>query len=114
MNKNIINRDPHEPAFLPFEKATPQAPVEPELTKSQFIRCRLRQLFYVALIAGILYGGYRLLVKILTPEVLTIIGIIVSFLILRWVVRIVLRIAFTILSFIFWFIIICALLFVVL
>ena len=109
-----MNRDPHEPAFLPFEKPAPQAPAEPELTKSQLIRWRLRQLFYIALIVGILYGGYRLLAKILTPEVLTVIGIIAGFLILRWIVRIVLRIAFTIFSLIFWLVIICVLILMVL
>lgn len=109
-----MNRDPHEPTFLPFEKQAPQAQVEQKQTKSQLVRWRLRQLFYVALIVCILYGSYRLLDKILTPEVLTIIGIIVGFLILHRIVRIVLRIAFTIFSLTFWFIIICALLLAIL
>ncbi|MBR8758702.1 hypothetical protein IX327_000080 [Porphyromonas levii] len=109
-----MNRDPHESAFLPFEKQTPQDPAEPELTKAQLIRWRLRQLFGIALIVGILYGGYRLLAKILTPEVLTVIGMIAGFLILRWIVRIVLRIAFTIFSLIFWLVIICTLLLIAL
>ncbi|MDN4754806.1 hypothetical protein QYZ87_09815 [Porphyromonadaceae bacterium W3.11] len=68
------------------------------MTKSQLIRWRLRQLFAIVLSIGILYGGYRLLAMILTPEVLTLIGIVAGFLILRWIVRIVLRIAFTIFS----------------
>ena len=109
-----MNRDSHEPAFFPFEKPAPQSLVEPKLTKSQLIRWRLRQLFGIALIVGILYGGYRLLAKILTPEVLTFIGIIAGFLVLRWIVRMVLRIAFTIFSLVVWLVIICTVLLAVL
>ncbi|MBR8764231.1 hypothetical protein IX335_001458 [Porphyromonas levii] len=104
-----MNKDPHEPAFLPFDKQAPKAPPEAELSKSQLIRWRLRQLFPLALFICILYGGYRLLAKILTPEVLTVIGIIAGFLTLRWIVRIVLRIAFTIFSLVFWLVFICVL-----
>lgn len=114
MNKKVMNRDPHEPVLLPCEKPAPQTQAEPKLSKSQLIRWRLRQLFCIALIVGIFYGGYRLLAKILTPEVLTVIGIIAGFLILRWIIRIVLRIAFTIFSLIFWIILICATLLAVL
>ncbi len=104
-----MNKDPHEPAFLPFEKRAPHAPAEPELTKSQLIRWQLRQFFYIAFVFGILYVGYRLLAKILTPEVLTIIGIITGFLLLRWIVRTVLRIAFTLFNLVFWLVFICVL-----
>lgn len=104
-----MNKDPHEPAFLPFEKQAPKAPPESELSKSQLIRWRLRQFFCIAFVFGILYVGYRLLAKILTPEVLTVIGIIAGFLTLRWIVRIFLRIAFTIFSLIFWLVFICVL-----
>ncbi|WP_211833383.1 hypothetical protein [Porphyromonas levii] len=60
MNKIVMNKDPHEPAFLPFEKQAPKAPPESELSKSQLIRWRLRQFFYIAFVFGILYVGYRL------------------------------------------------------
>lgn len=109
-----MNRDPNEPAFLPCEKQVPKTQAEPKLFKSQLFRWRLRQLFTLALFLCILYGGYRLLAKILTPEVLTVIGIIAGFLILRWIVRTILRIAFTIFSLVFWIILICALLLAVL
>lgn len=105
-----MNRDPHEPAFLPCEKQAPQTQAEPKLSKSQLIRWRFRQLSAIVLTIGIFYGGYRLLVKILTPEVLTVIGIIAGFLILRWIIRIVLCIAFTIFSLVFWLVIIWAML----
>ncbi|MBR8730284.1 hypothetical protein IX332_001625 [Porphyromonas levii] len=103
-----MNRDPHEPTLLPCEKQVSQASVKPKLTKSQLIRWRLRQLFHIAFVFFVFYVGYRLLAKILTPEVLTVIGIIAGFLILRWITRIVLRIAFTIFSLVFWLFIICA------
>lgn len=105
-----MNRDQHEPAFLPCEKQAPQTQAEPKLSNSQLIRWRLRQLFGIILIVGTLYVGYRFLTKILTPEVLTVIGIIAGLLMLRWIIRIVLRIAFTIFSLIFWIILTCILL----
>lgn len=105
-----MNRDPHEPALLPCEKPASQTQAEPKLSKSQLIRWRLRQLFGIVLIVGVLYVGYRFLIKILTPEVLTVIGINAGLLILRWIIRIVLRIAYTIFSLIFWIILTCILL----
>lgn len=99
MNKIVMNRDLHAPAFLPFEKQAPKAPPESELVKSQLIRWRHRQFFCIAFVFCILYVGYRLLAKIiLTPEVLNTVAIITGFLVLRWIIRIVLRIAFTIFS----------------
>jgi len=114
MNKIVMNKDPHEPTFLPFEKQAPKAPPESELSKSQLIRWRLRQFFCIAFVFGILYVGYRLLAKILTPEVLNVVAIITGFLVLRWIIRIVLRIAFTIFSLIFWLVVICVVLLAIL
>lgn len=109
-----MNKDPHEPAFLPFEKQAPKAPPESELNKSQLIRWRLRQFFYIAFVFSIFYAGYRLLAKILTPEVLNVVAIITGFLVLRWIIRLILRIAFTIFSLVFWIVVICVALLVVL
>lgn len=107
VNKIVMNRDPHEPAFLPCEKQVSQTSVKPKLTKSQLIRWRLRQLFYIAFVFCVFYVGYRLLAKILTPEVLNVVAIITGFLTLRWIIRLILRIAFTIFSLVFWIVVIC-------
>lgn len=109
-----MNKDPHEPAFLPFDKQAPKAPPESELSKSQLIRWRLRQFFCIAFVFCILYVGYRLLAETLTTEALNVVAIITGFLVLRWIIRFILCIASTIFNLVFWLVVICAVLLVVL
>ena len=58
--------------------------------------------------------AYRLLSKLVTPQVVTAISILGSFLLLRFVVKVILEITFTLLRYLFWFAVLCAILLCVL
>lgn len=65
------------------------------------------------MLAVVVGGGY-LLARLVTPEVVTVAGILVGFLLLRFVLRTILKIAFTMLSVLFWLAILGAILLCVL
>ena len=63
---------------------------------------------------SIVIGAIWLISKIVTPQVVTVISVIAGFLILRFIVRVILKVAFTLLSILFWLAILCAILLCVL
>jgi len=64
--------------------------------------------------AALLIGFVSLLSKLITPQVVTAISILGSFLLLRFVVKVILQITFTLLRYLFWFAVLCAILLCVL
>ena len=63
---------------------------------------------------ALLIGFVSLLSKLITPQVVTAISILGSFLLLRFVVKVILQITFTLLRYLFWFAVLCAILLCVL
>ena len=63
---------------------------------------------------SIVIGAIWLISKIVTPQVVTVVSVIAGFLILRFIVRVILKVAFTLLSILFWLAIVCAILLCVL
>ena len=59
---------------------------------------------------ALLIGFVSLLSKLITPQVVTAISILGSFLLLRFVVKVILQITFTLLRYLFWFAVLCAIL----
>ena len=59
-------------------------------------------------------GAVWLISKIVTPQVVTAVSVIAGFLILRFIGRVILKVAFTLLSMLFWLAIVCAILLCVL
>ena len=68
----------------------------------------------LAILLSIVIGAIWLISKIVTPQVVTAISVIAGFLILRFIVRVILRVTFMLLSFLFWLAILCAILLCVL
>ncbi|MDU3909852.1 MAG: hypothetical protein E7G86_09380 [Prevotella bivia] len=68
----------------------------------------------LAILLSIVIGAIWLISKIVTPQVVTVVSVIAGFLILRFIVRVILKVAFTLLSILFWLAIVCAILLCVL
>lgn len=99
----------HRPTFIRWGNAAPSE--EQAQPKQGFSWAKLIELcLTLAVIAGV---GY-LLARLVTPEVVTVAGILVGFLVLRFVVRTILKIAFTLLSVLFWLAVLGAILLCVL
>ena len=62
----------------------------------------------LAILLSIVIGVIWLISKIVTPQVVTAVSVITGFLILRFIVRIILKVTFTLLSILFWLAILCA------
>lgn len=110
MTKLLMNTDErHRPTFIRWGNAAPSE--EQAQPKQGFSWAKLIELcLTLAVIAGV---GY-LLARLVTPEVVTVAGILVGFLVLRFVVRTILKIAFTLLSVLFWLAVLGAILLCVL
>lgn len=74
----------------------------------------LDTLHWLSHILALLIGFVSLLSKLVTPQVVTAISILRSFLLLRFVVKVILQITFTLLRYLFWFAVLCAILLCVL
>ena len=68
----------------------------------------------LVILLSIIIGAVWLISKIVTPQVVTAISVIAGFLILRFIVRVILRVTFMLLIFLFWLAILCAILLCVL
>ena len=94
-----MNYDPHSPIFIrgkaSLDKQT-KAPAPP--TRS----IDWRRLIELALLLALVVAAVYLVSRFVTPQLVTIVGIIAGFLLLRFVVRTVLQVTFTILGFLFW------------
>ena len=66
------------------------------------------------ILLSIFIGAVWLISKIVTPQVVNAISVIAGFLILRFIVRVILKVTITLLSILFWLAILCAILLCVL
>ena len=115
MNTIIMNQDVHTPAFIKADVSNKternrQQPTSPKQVR-HFGWTRFIEL---TILLSIVIGAIWLTSKIVTPQVVTAVSVIAGFLILRFIVRIVLKITFTLLSILFWLAILCAILLCVL
>ncbi len=69
-----------------------------------------RRLIELALLLALVVAALYLVSRVVTPQVVQIMSVIVGFLLLRFVVRTVLQVTFTILGFLFWLAIFVAIL----
>ena len=115
MNTIIMNQDVHTPAFIKADVSNKternrQQPTSPKQVR-HFGWTRFIEL---TILLSVVIGAIWLTSKIVTPQVVTVVSVIAGFLILRFIVRIVLKITFTLLSILFWLAILCAILLCVL
>lgn len=116
MNYKVMTSDVHSPAFIRMgkqssqnEKSTMADPSMKEVRRFPWARI-IGQIAFVGIIVGVIY----LLSKLVTPQVVTVVSVIVGFLVLRFVVKVILQVTFTLLRYIFWIAILCAILLCVL
>ena len=115
MNTFIMNQDVHTPAFIKADASNKtdkdkQQPTSPK----QVRRFSWTRFLELAILFSIVIGAVWLISKIVTSQVVTAVSVIAGFLILRFIVRVILQVTFTLLSILFWLAILCALLLCVL
>ena len=116
MNHQIMPTDLHSPSFNRVDKTASlqdTAPSSVPAPKQVYRFSWTRFIGFVTLLA-LLIGFVSLLSKLITPQVVTAISILGSFLLLRFVVKVILQITFTLLRYLFWFAVLCAILLCVL
>ena len=110
-----LNEIVHTPTFIKADASNKtdndkQQPTSPK----QVRRFGWTRFIELAILLSIVIGAIWLISKIVTPQVVTVVSVIAGFLILRFIVRVILKVAFTLLSILFWLAIVCAILFCVL
>jgi len=96
--------------FLQIKEEPLQVP--PKTTPSNYIKWS--RIIRLALLMGILSGGVYLLSKLVTAQVVTALLILIGFVVLRFIVRTVLQITFTLLRYLFWIVVLAVILLCVL
>ena len=99
MNTQAMNHDPHSPVFI-RGKVSPDKQTKEQAPPSRSIDWR--RLIELALLLTLVVAAVYLISRVVTPQVVTIVGVIAGFLLLRFVVRTVLQVTFTILGILFW------------
>ena len=102
-----MNHDPHSPIFI-RGKATPDKQTKEQATPSRSIDWR--RIIELALLLALVVAAVYLVSRLVTPQFVQIMSVIVGFLLLRFVVRTVLQITFTILGYLLWLAIFVAIL----
>ena len=115
MNTIIMNQDVHTPAFIKADASNKtdkdkQQPTSPK----QVRRFSWTRFIELAVLLSIVIGAVYLISKMVTPQVVTAVSVILSFLILRFIGRVILQVTFTILRWLFWLAVILAILLCVL
>ena len=115
MNTIIMNQDVHTPAFIKADASNKtdkdkQQPTSPK----QVRRFSWTRFIELAVLLSIVIGAVYLISKMVTPQVVTAVSVILSFLILHFIVRVILQVTFTILRWLFWLAVILAILLCVL
>ena len=107
MNTQAMNHDPHSPIFI-RGKASPDKQAKAQAPPSRSIDWR--RLIELALLLALVVAALYLVSRVVTPQVVQIMSVIVGFLLLRFVVRTILQITFTILGYLLWLAIFVAIL----
>ncbi len=115
MNIIIMNQDVHTPAFIKADASNKTDNNKQQLTSpKQVRRFSWTRFLELAILLSIVICAIWLISKIVTPQVVTVVSVIAGFLILRFIVRVILKVTFTLLSILFWLTILCAILLCVL
>ena len=115
MNTIIMNQDVHTPAFIKADVSNKternrQQPTSPK----QVRRFGWTRFIKLTTLLSVVIGAIWLISKMVTSQVVTVVSVIAGFLILRFIVRVILKVTFTLLSILFWLAILCAILLCVL
>ena len=115
MNTIIMNQDVPTPAFIKADASNKTDNIKQQPTSpKQVRRFGWTRFIELAVLLSIVIGAVYLISKIVTPQVVTAVSIILGFLILRFIVKVILQVTFTILRWLFWLAVIVAILLCVL
>ena len=115
MKTIIMNQDIHQPAFIKADASyKTERNRQPPTSPKQVRRFGWTRFIELAVLLSIVIGAVYLISKIVTPQVVTAVSIILGFLILRFIVKVILQVTFTILRWLFWLAVIVAILLCVL
>ena len=105
----------HTPAFIKADASNKTDNIKQQPTSpKQVRRFGWTRFIELAILLSIVIGVIWLISKIVTPQVVTAVSVILGFLILRFIVRVILQVTFTILRWLFWLAVILAILLCVL
>ena len=115
MKTIIMNQDIHQPAFIKADASyKTEKNRQPPSSPKQVRRFGWTRFIELTILLSIVIGAIWLISKIVTPQVVTAVSVIAGFLILRFIVRVILKVTITLLSILFWLAILCAILLCVL
>lgn len=86
MNRSIMNQDIHRPAFIRANVPNDQRE-QPQVAYAASHSSRINWVGVIKLLflLGILFGGLSLLSKVITPQVITALAILIGFVVLRFI-----------------------------
>ena len=115
MNINIMNQDVHTPAFIKADASNKSDNIKQQPTSPRQVRrFSWTRFIELVILLSIVIGVVWLISKIVMPQVVTVVSVIEGFLILRFIVRVILKVTITLLNILFWLAILCAILLCVL
>ena len=105
----------HTPAFIKADASNKTDKIKQQsISPKQVRRFSWTRFIELVILLSIVIGVVWLISKMVTPQVVTAVSVIAGFLILRFIVRVILQVTFTLLRYIFWIAILCAILLCVL
>ena len=110
-----FNEIVHTPAFIKADASNKTDNIKQQPTSpKQVRRFSWTRFIELTILLSIVIGAIWLTSKIVTPQVVTVVSVIAGFLILRFIVRVILKVTITLLGILFWLAIFCAILLCVL
>ena len=98
-----LNEIVHTPAFIKADASNKTDNIKQQPTSpKQVHRFGWTRFIELAILLSIVIGVIWLISKIVTPQVVTTVSVILGFLILRFIVRMILQVTFTILRYLLW------------
>ena len=105
----------HTPAFIKADASNKtDKNRQPPTSPKQVRRFGWTRFIELTILLSVVIGAIWLISKMVTPQVVTAVSVIAGFLILRFIVRVILKVTITLLSILFWLAILCAILLCVL
>ena len=93
----------HTPAFIKADASNKTDNIKQQsISPKQVRRFSWTRFIELAILLSIVIGVIWLISKIVTPQVVTTVSVILGFLILRFIVRMILQVTFTILRYLLW------------
>ena len=98
-----LNEVVHTPAFIKADASNKTDNIKQQSTSPKQVRRFFWTRFIeLVILLSIVIGVIWLIPKIVTPQVVTTVSVILGFLILRFIVRMILQVTFTILRYLLW------------